>query len=49
LEELKAGNQEFAKAEKAIKATLDELKLPEVAYFLDKFIPSMSLTLDELN
>ncbi|HXW01131.1 MAG TPA: 5'-deoxynucleotidase, partial [Anaerolineae bacterium] len=25
LEELKAGNQEFAKAEKAIKATLDEL------------------------
>jgi 5'-deoxynucleotidase len=49
LEELKAGNQEFAKAEKAIKATLDELKLPEVTYFLDKFIPSMSLTLDELN
>jgi 5'-deoxynucleotidase len=49
LEELKAGNQEFAKAEKAIKATLDALDLPEVAYFLDKFIPSMTLTLDELN
>jgi 5'-deoxynucleotidase len=49
LEELKAGNQEFAKAEKAIKATLDQLNLPEVAYFLEKYVPSISLTLDELN
>ncbi|MBE7551981.1 MAG: 5'-deoxynucleotidase [Anaerolineales bacterium] len=49
LEELKAGNQEFAKAEKAIKATLTELKLPEVDYFMETFIPSMALTLDELN
>lgn len=39
----------FAKAEKAIKATLTELKLPEVDYFMDTFIPSMALTLDELN
>lgn len=49
LEELKAGNQEFAKAEKALKATLTELDLPEVTYFIDNFIPSMSLTLDELD
>lgn len=49
LEELKAGNQEFVRAEKAIKATLSELKLPEVAYFMETYIPSMALTLDELN
>jgi 5'-deoxynucleotidase len=49
LEELKAGNQEFAKAEKAIQATIAALDLPEVAYFMDKYIPSMTLTLDELN
>lgn len=49
LEELKAGNQEYAKAEKAIKLTITGLNLPEVAYFLEKYVPSMSLTLDELN
>jgi 5'-deoxynucleotidase len=49
LEELKAGNQEFAKAERAVKADLDRLDLPEVGYFVATFIPSFSLTLDELN
>jgi 5'-deoxynucleotidase len=46
---MKAGNQEFAKAEKTIKADLDKIDLPEVAYFMEKFISSFSLTLDELN
>lgn len=49
LEELKAGNQEFSKAERAIKADLDRIELPEVRYFLEHFGPSFSLTLDELN
>lgn len=49
LEELKAGNQEFAKAERAIHSDLARLALPEVAYFLETFVPSFSLTLDELN
>jgi 5'-deoxynucleotidase len=49
LEELKAGNQEFSKAERAIKADLDRIDLPEARYFLDHFGPSFSLTLDELN
>ncbi|MEW5958081.1 MAG: 5'-deoxynucleotidase [Chloroflexota bacterium] len=49
LEELKAGNQEFARAEKAIKAELDRLARPEVKYFVDNYIPSFLLTLDELN
>ena len=48
LEEIGAGNQEFAKAEKALRASVEELNLPEVRYFLDTFVPSFRLTLDEL-
>jgi len=49
LEEMKAGNLEFAKAEKAVKMELDRLELPEVKYFVRNYIPSFLLTLDELN
>jgi 5'-deoxynucleotidase len=49
LEELKAGNQEFIKAEKAIRTTIEKLNLPEVSYFMERCVPSMTLTLDELN
>jgi 5'-deoxynucleotidase len=49
LEELKTGNGEFIKAEKSIKAEIERLELPEVKYFMDNFVPSFSLTLDELN
>jgi len=49
MEELKGGNQEFAKAEKAIAKEIEKINLPEVAYFMDHFAPSFSLTLDELN
>ncbi|MSR82385.1 MAG: 5'-deoxynucleotidase [Candidatus Latescibacteria bacterium] len=49
LEELKAGNQEFSQAKVAIERDLGRLEVPEVAYFLEKFAPSFSLTLDELN
>jgi 5'-deoxynucleotidase len=48
LEEIGAGNPEFAKAEKTLRASLDALPLPEVRYFLDTFVPSFRLTLDEL-
>ncbi|CAN5641557.1 5'-deoxynucleotidase [soil metagenome] len=49
LEEQRAGNGEFAQAEKAIKAELDRTATPEVRFFLERFVPSFSLTLDELN
>jgi 5'-deoxynucleotidase len=49
LEEIGAGNQEFAKAEKALRASVEELDLPEVRYFLETFVPSFRLTLDELD
>jgi 5'-deoxynucleotidase len=48
LEERGAGNPEFAKAEKALRASVEALALPEVRYFLDTFVPSFRLTLDEL-
>ena len=48
LEEVAAGNNEFAKAEKALRAAVDTLELPEVRYFMDTFAPSFRLTLDEL-
>ena len=49
LEEIAAGNQEFSKAEKALRATVEDLALPEVRYFLETFVPSFKLTLDELD
>ena len=48
LEEISSGNQEFIKAEKALRTSVDELDLPEVHYFVKTFVPSFRLTLDEL-
>ncbi len=49
LEELKAGNQEFSKAKKAVEKEIERMELPEVRYFMERFVPSFSLTLDELD
>ena len=49
LEELKAGNQEFAKAKTAIRKQIQAIEMPEVSYFMKVYVPSFSLTLDELN
>lgn len=46
--ELSAGNTEFSKAAEDIKKRLERLDLPEVRYFLELFVPSYALTLDEL-
>lgn len=48
LEELRSGNGEFKKAKKSIEADLHEKNIPEVEYFFKHFIPSFSLTLDDL-
>ena len=48
LEEVATGNGEFVKAERALRATVDALDLPEVRYFLETFAPSFELTLDDL-
>lgn len=48
LEELAAGNPEFSEAEKALRASIEAIPLPEVRYFVETFVPSFRLTLDEL-
>lgn len=48
LEELRSGNAEFSQAKKTIEAELKNKEMPEVDYFFENFIPSFSLTLDEL-
>ena len=49
LDELNAGNTEFSKAKRTIEDELNSYKLREVEYFLETFVPSFQLTLDELN
>jgi 5'-deoxynucleotidase len=48
LEELKAGNREFQSAAQQTLAALESYHLPELDYFMKHFLPSFSLTLDEL-
>lgn len=48
VEELKAGNAEFREAAAQTRRTLEGCGLPEAACFLEIFMDSFSLTLDEL-
>ena len=48
VEELKAGNLEFKKAAEQTRRALDEMKMPELDYFMAHCMESFSMTLDEL-
>ena len=48
LEELKASNHEFILAARQTRQALDDMNMPEVHYFIDNFLDSFTLTLDEL-
>lgn len=48
IEEKTSGNSEFSRAEKSIEDKIKNMNKPEVAYFLEHFVPSFKLTLDEL-
>jgi len=48
VEELKAGNNEFREAAAQTRKALEAYGLPEVQYFLETFMDSFALTLDEL-
>ena len=48
LEETSAGNKEFSQAEQSLRTTVQAIELPEVRHFLETFVPSFRLTLDEL-
>jgi 5'-deoxynucleotidase len=48
LEELHAGNHEFLVAKKRLEKSLMADERPEVQYFMKHFVPSYSLSLDEI-
>lgn len=48
IEEKKAGNAEFDIAAASIKEAITAMQLPEAGCFLAEFLPSYSLTLDEI-
>lgn len=48
LEELKASNHEFILAARQTRNALDEMNMPEIRYFIENFLDSFTLTLDEL-
>lgn len=48
LEELAAGNKEFKLAKKRMDQTLKDYHSPEVEYFLEAYVPSFLLSLDEI-
>ena len=47
IEELKMGNREFEVAEKTIREGISRLNCPEADIFMEEFIPSFYLSLDE--
>lgn len=49
IEESKAGNHDFDKAAKTNLKGLEAIDMPEVKCFMDEFLGSYSLTLDEMN
>ena len=48
VEELKSGNSEFSDAKESIRRDLDRNPLKEVAWFMERFVPSFELTLDKM-
>ena len=48
VEERKAGNSEFASAERSTRASIQAMGLPEADYFMEHFMPAFELDLDEL-
>ncbi len=49
IEEKNAGNNEFGKALESTRASVESMAMPEVEVFLEEFLPSFYLSLDEQN
>jgi 5'-deoxynucleotidase len=47
VEEKRMGNSEFSCAETTLRKTVEDMHLPEADCFMEEFLPSYSLTLDE--
>ena len=48
IEERKAGNMEFAKAEQSTLESIKDMNIPEADDFINEFLPGFELTLDQL-
>ncbi|MCQ2531951.1 MAG: 5'-deoxynucleotidase [Saccharofermentans sp.] len=46
--EITGGNNEFKSAMATLEKSIVDMNLPEATYFMEKFVPSYGLTLDEL-
>ena len=49
IEEKNAGNNEFGKALESTEQSLRDMDMPEAEVFIDEFLPSFYLSLDEQN
>lgn len=49
IEEIRMGNDEFKSAEISTKKAIKNMNLPEADEFMEKFLPSFSLTLDDIS
>ncbi len=49
VEEENSGNREFSKAKLSIMKSIKDMRLPEADTFIEEFLPSYGLTIDELN
>lgn len=47
IEERRSGNQDFHKAEQGILQAIRDMRMPEADCFLDEFLPSYGLTIEE--
>ena len=48
-EESNMGNTDFSKAEETLKKSLENMQMEEVKFFMGKFLPSYTMTLDEIS
>lgn len=49
IEEKNMGNTDFKKAEETLKKSVEDMDMEEVEIFMEKFLPSYNMTLDEIN
>ena len=49
VEEENSGNREFSKAKISILESIEKMEIPEATTFVEEFLPSYGLTIDELN
>lgn len=49
IEEKNTGNKDFSKAETALKQALEEMNMEETNIFIEEFLASYTMTLDEIN